>query len=81
MKKNNYVNAQPTIKKNEDIFEPLVDIQTLVNHLGIPRKTIYKWAYEHITTGFPFYKVGRHLKFRLSEVDCWLRTFHWSDKK
>jgi DNA binding domain, excisionase family len=57
-------------------FEGFVSIETLMERLGVPKKTIYKWSYEHLTTGFPSYKIGRHLKFRFSEVEIWLKKFH-----
>jgi len=55
-------------------FEPFVDMDTLVVLLGgIPKKTLYKWSSESRLNGFPAYKLGKHLRFRQSEVDTWLR--------
>jgi excisionase family DNA binding protein len=59
-------------------FEPLVDIDTICDRLKIPKKTIYKWCYEYVITGFPHIKIGRHLRFRFSEVDLWLKTYKCS---
>jgi excisionase family DNA binding protein len=59
-------------------FEGMVGIDIVQNQLLVPKKTIYKWVHEHRTSGFPYYKVGRHLRFRLTEVESWLRTYHWS---
>lgn len=55
-------------------FEPFVDMDTLVELLGgIPKNTLYKWSSESRLNGFPAYKLGKHLRFRQSEVDVWLR--------
>lgn len=36
-------------------------------HLQVGRDSIYRWS---DTKGFPVHKVGRLLRFRLSEVDA-----------
>jgi len=54
-------------------FEPFVDMDTLVVLLGgIPKKTLYKWSSESRLNGFPAYKLGKHLRFRQSEVNSWI---------
>ena len=57
-------------------FEPLVDVEKLSEFLGgIPKKTIYKWTSESKINGFPYYRPGRGLRFRISEVDAWLKKY------
>ena len=51
-------------------YESLRDIEWLSAYLGIPKKTIYEWR--RLGAGPPAYKVGRHLRYRKSEVDQWL---------
>jgi excisionase family DNA binding protein len=58
--------------------ELLQDIDELCRLLGVPKKTVYKWTSDR-HTGFPYYKVGKHLRFRFSEVDAWLRKYRASE--
>jgi excisionase family DNA binding protein len=57
--------------------EPLLDVAWLADYLGVPVRTVYSWRLRDL--GPPAYVVGRHLKFRKSEVDLWLRERHDSD--
>ncbi|MFF7313392.1 helix-turn-helix domain-containing protein [Streptomyces sp. NPDC008137] len=41
-------------------------------YLGVPAKTLYQWKYRG--TGPNVHKVGRHLRYRWSEVDAWLNA-------
>lgn len=50
--------------------EPLQDLDWLSEFIGIPPRTIYNWRLRG--EGPPAYRVGRHLRFRRSEVDAWL---------
>ena len=49
--------------------EKLVDIGTLADHLGVQQSTIYAWTHYR---KIPFYKTGRLLRFRISEVEACL---------
>ena len=40
-------------------------------HLGVGRETILQWIAKR---NMPAYKVGRLWKFKLSEVDEWIRS-------
>jgi excisionase family DNA binding protein len=42
----------------------------LATFLGIPLRTIYRWRSRH--EGPPSYRVGRHIRYRLEEVEHWL---------
>jgi excisionase family DNA binding protein len=50
--------------------EPLLDLEWLSEFIDIPPRTIYNWRLRG--EGPPAYRVGRHLRFRRSEVDAWL---------
>ena len=47
---------------------PLKDVQS---YLGVGRETILQWIAKR---NMPAYKVGRLWKFKLSEVDDWIRS-------
>jgi excisionase family DNA binding protein len=42
----------------------------LADYLQIPLGTLYQWKYKKI--GPKPHKIGRHLRYRLSEVDAWV---------
>jgi excisionase family DNA binding protein len=50
--------------------EPWASVEELAAHLGIVRDTIYRWIE---TKGMPAHRIGRLWKFKLSEVDAWVR--------
>ncbi|WP_425480080.1 helix-turn-helix domain-containing protein [Metallibacterium scheffleri] len=52
-------------------IEPWVSVEQVAQHLGVAKDTIYRWR-EH--RGLPAHRVGRLWKFRLSEVDDWVRA-------
>jgi excisionase family DNA binding protein len=51
-------------------LDRLLTVQELANYLGVPVATIYAWRYRH--EGPPGFRVGRHLRFRRSDVEEWL---------
>lgn len=53
--------------KNE--IENMVGIVELSQYLGVKIATVYGWV--HIRS-IPYYKIGRLVKFRKSEIDLWL---------
>jgi len=53
-------------------LEPLIDIEELSQYLGVPVVTIYRWRVEG--NGPCAVKIGRHLKFTLSDVQTWLAS-------
>ena len=55
--------------------EKYVDIETVMDYLDTKKKTIYKWVYESRITGFPYYKIGRYLRFKLSEIEFWIQKY------
>jgi excisionase family DNA binding protein len=50
--------------------EPWASVEELAAHLGFVRDTIYRWIE---TKGMPAHRIGRLWKFKLSEVDGWVR--------
>jgi len=58
-------------------------VDEIAAHLGIARDTVYRWI-EH--KELPAHRVGRLWKFKLEEVDKWVRaggadTTHNDNKK
>ena len=51
--------------------EPWVSVEDVAKHLSVAKDSIYRWI-EH--KGLPAHKVGRLWKFKLSEVDDWVRA-------
>ena len=50
--------------------EPWVTLDDITRHLSVSRDTIYRWIDDR---GLPAHKVGRLWKFKVSEVDAWVR--------
>lgn len=51
-------------------LEPLATVEELATYLGVPVATIYAWRYRR--EGPPGFRVGRHLRFRWSDVEDWI---------
>lgn len=51
-------------------MEKLIGPDELAGWLGVPRSTVYAWRYEG--KGPPAIRVGKHLRYRPSEVEAWL---------
>ena len=47
-----------------------VSIEDVARHLGVVRESIYRWIKDH---NLPAHRVGRHWKFKLSEIDRWVQ--------
>lgn len=50
--------------------DSLLDPAALSEYLGIPIGTIYQWR--HRGRGPRSIRVGRHLRYRLADVEAWL---------
>ncbi len=50
--------------------ERWISVTDVADHLGASRDTIYRWIEAQ---RLPAYRVGRHWKFKLDEVDRWVR--------
>ena len=51
-------------------METLLGPQELADWLGLPLATIYRWR--HHGEGPPGYRVGKHVRYRESDVLAWL---------
>ena len=50
--------------------EPWVSVDGVAKHLGVAKDSVYRWIERR---GLPAHKIGRLWKFKLSEVDEWVR--------
>ena len=53
------------------VTEPWASVEEVAKHLGVARDSVYRWI-DH--RGLPAHKIGRLWKFKLSEVDDWVRA-------
>lgn len=51
--------------------EPWVAVDDVARHLGVSHDTVYRWI---DGKGLPAHKLGRLWKFKVSEVDDWVRA-------
>ena len=51
--------------------ERWVGVDDVAAHLGVGKDSVYRWVENR---GLPARKVGRLLRFRLSEVDAWVEA-------
>ena len=56
--------------------EPWCSVQETADYLGIKQDTLYKWIQRK---DIPAHKVGRLWKFKLSEIDNWVKTNNKKD--
>lgn len=54
----------------DEAVDRLMSVPRLSEYLDVPEATIYQW--NHRRTGPPAIKVGKHLRYRRSDVDRWL---------
>ena len=51
--------------------EPWVSVDEVAKHLGVAKDSVYRWIESR---GLPAHRIGRLWKFKLTEVDEWVRT-------
>ena len=51
--------------------EPWTSVDDIARHLGVAKDSIYRWIDRR---GLPAHRIGRLWKFKVSEVDEWVRT-------
>lgn len=51
--------------------DPWVSVEDVARHLGVSKDTIYRWIEAQ---RLPAHKVGRFWKFKLQEIDDWVRA-------
>ncbi len=54
------------------LADPLLTTEQVAHYLQVPVATLHQWR--HRGEGPPAYKVGRHLRWRLADVDAWLAS-------
>lgn len=64
---------EKNVDKNVEKWSTMKDVQ---EYLGVGRESIMQWINKR---NMPAYKVGRLWKFKLSEVDDWIRSGGASD--
>jgi len=47
-----------------------LSVAELADYLGVPIATVYRWRYQR--QGPLGYRIGRHVRFRSSDVQRWL---------
>lgn len=55
----------------EPVVEKWSSMDIITDHLGVSRETILQWINNR---NMPAHKVGRLWKFKISEVDEWIRS-------
>jgi excisionase family DNA binding protein len=50
--------------------EALMSPEQVAEYLGVSLQTVYKWR--HLGTGPAGFRLGRHARYRLADVDSWL---------
>jgi excisionase family DNA binding protein len=55
----------------QDRLESWSSVEDVSAHLGVVRDTIYRWIESR---SLPAHRIGRIWKFKLSEVDDWVRA-------
>ncbi|MGH8924013.1 MAG: helix-turn-helix domain-containing protein [Acidimicrobiia bacterium] len=53
-----------------EALDRLLTVDDLAEYLDVPVATIYSWRYRR--QGPPGFRVGRHLRFRQSDVEDWI---------
>jgi excisionase family DNA binding protein len=51
--------------------EPWVNLEDIAKHLRVSHDTIRVWIRKGVV---PFYRAGKQYKFKISEVDEWVRA-------
>jgi excisionase family DNA binding protein len=54
-----------------ETLDKLLTVDELAGYLDVPKATIYAWRYHG--QGPPGFRVGRHLRYRDSDVQRWIR--------
>lgn len=48
----------------------LLTVEELAEYLGVPVATLYQWRYRR--EGPKGFRVGRHVRYRWSEIEAWV---------
>ena len=61
----------PAENDSEMLAEPWVSVDAIASHLGVARDSVYRWIDRR---KLPAHRIGRLWKFKVSEVDAWVRA-------
>ena len=64
--------ANPTPRPEHELGDRLLNIPELAHYLGVPIATIYQWR--HHRRGPTGFRIGRHVRYRTSDIEHWLQT-------
>ena len=64
------------MQETKNMPERWYSTKEVCEHLGVSRDTLLVWINEK---GLPASKVGRNWKFKLSEVDAWVKSGEAAD--
>ena len=53
------------------VEERWVSVDDVAKHLGVNKDSVYRWIEK---MGLPAHRVGRLFRFKLSEVDEWVKS-------
>ena len=56
----------------EAAYEPRVSVKVAAHFLGVSTSLVYAWVERK---QIPHYRLGRAVRFKLSELDAWLTQF------
>jgi excisionase family DNA binding protein len=60
-----------SFRRQANMTEPWVSVDEVAKHLDVARDSIYRWIERR---GLPARRIGRLWKFKISEVDEWVRA-------
>ena len=63
---------------NNSYIEKWSSLEDMTEHLGVSRESILQWISKK---GLPAHKLGRLWKFKISEVDEWVRSGGAADRE
>ncbi len=66
------------MRRSSDMAEPWASVEDVAKHLGVARDSVYRWIDGR---RLPAHKIGRLWKFKLSEVDEWVRASSATDER
>lgn len=52
------------------VLDRLLTVNDLAEYLGVPVATIYTWRYRR--QGPPGFRVGKHLRYRWTDIEEWI---------
>ena len=80
MKNAIYFTEPICVKKDSDLIRTYYidkNEKSITDYLGVSRETVLQWINNR---NIPAHKVGRLRKFKISEVDGWIRSGGAADK-